>query len=203
MCRDTNQFLELLESHYSDALNYCRALCSKNTEIEAEEILQQSFLQALEGFEDLKDVLKFRSWMFTIITRVFYTYTRKSFWKKFVSLDFNSENLGIPQVFDRTEQNKKRIMLSKALSNLKDKERAAILLFEIGGFSLEEIRKIQKEKSISSIKSRLSRTRKKLREIINELENNRSDNFNYSSKHFTGDLEDETLKLVTEIEAKE
>ena len=88
MCRDTNQFLELLKPHYSDALNYCRALCSKHTEIEAEEVLQQSFLQGLEGFEDLKDVLKFRSWMFTIITRVFYTYTRKKFLEEICSIGF-------------------------------------------------------------------------------------------------------------------
>jgi hypothetical protein len=43
-------------------------------------------------------------------------------------------------------------------------------MFEIGGLSLEEIRKVQNEKSISAVKSRLSRTRLKLRNTIIEME---------------------------------
>jgi len=202
MCRDTNQFLELLKPHYSNALNYCRALCSNRSAVEAEDVLQQSLLQALENIENLKDVRKFRSWLFTIITRVFYSYMRKSFWKKFVSLDNYTNLPEIPEVFDRTEQNEKRQILLKALSKLKDKERTAILLFEIADFSIEEIKNIQNEKSISAVKSRLSRSRTKLRKIITELENGNDKKLNFSSKHFIGDIEDETLKLVPEIKAK-
>ncbi len=202
MCRDTDQFLELLKPHYSDALNYCRALCSNSSAVEAEDVLQQSLLQALENIEKLKDIRKFRSWLFTIITRVFYSYMRKNFWKKFVSFDNYANLPEIPVVFDRAEQNEKRQILFKALSKLKYKERTAILLFEIAEFSIEEIKDIQKEKSLSAIKSRLSRTRTKLRNIITELENGDDKKIYFSSKHFIGDIEDETLKLVPEIKTK-
>jgi DNA-directed RNA polymerase specialized sigma24 family protein len=43
-------------------------------------------------------------------------------------------------------------------------------LFELGGFSLTEIQQIQGEKSLSAIKSRLGRTREKLRHKILQLE---------------------------------
>jgi DNA-directed RNA polymerase specialized sigma24 family protein len=64
----------------------------------------------------------------------------------------------------------KEALLLEALYSLTEKERAAILLFELGGFSLIEIQQIQGEKSLSAIKSRLSRTREKLRHKILQLE---------------------------------
>ena len=70
-----------------------------------------------------------------------------------------------------------------ALDSLSEKERTAILLFEIGGLSLEEIRNVQKEKSISAVKSRLSRTRVKLRITIIEMEKiNHEQGGNYDIK---------------------
>ena len=70
-----------------------------------------------------------------------------------------------------------------ALDTLSEKERTAILLFEIGGLSLEEIMKLQKEKSISAVKSRLSRTRLKLRNTILEMEKiNHEQGGNYEIK---------------------
>jgi len=97
---------------------------------------------------------------------------------------------------------KKDKFFLKLFQKLKYKERTAILLFEIAEFSIEEIKDIQKEKSLSAIKSRLSRTRTKLRNIITELENGDDKKINFSSKHFIGDIEDETLKLVPEIKTK-
>jgi DNA-directed RNA polymerase specialized sigma24 family protein len=77
---------------------------------------------------------------------------------------------------------REKIMLA-ALDTLNEKERTAILLFEIGGLSLEEIRKVQKEISISAVKSRLSRTRLKLRKTIIEIEKiNNEQGGNYDIK---------------------
>ena len=70
-----------------------------------------------------------------------------------------------------------------ALDSLSENERTAVLLFEIGGLSLEEIRKVQKEKSLSAVKSRLSRTRVKLRNTILEMEKiNHEQGDNYDIK---------------------
>lgn len=201
MCQDTNQFLELLKPCYSNALKYCRALCAKRSPEDAEDVLQQSLLKALENFDSLIEKPKFRSWLFTIITREFYNSVRKDFWKKFIPADNSISITELPEVYNRIEDSEIRLTLNKALSKISGKERSAVLLFEIGGFSMEEIKEIQKEKSISAVKSRLSRAREKLKKIIEDEENNISKSLNKSSI-IIGDISNETIRLITEIEGK-
>lgn len=208
MCRDTNKFLELLKPEYNDAVLYCRALCASWSPDDAEDVLQQALLKALENFDSLNDLSKYRSWFFKIITRVFYSSVRKHFWKKFVPID--DIKTEIPEIYPREEFNETRTILDKVLSRLPAKERSAILLFEVAGFSAEEIRTIHNENSLSAVKSRLSRARKKLKRYIIELESkNVSGTYDNSpKKHFAGsetsggDLENETIKLVAELKAR-
>lgn len=202
MSRNTAEFTELLKPHYNDAVKYSRALCATWSADDAEDVLQQSFLLALENFHNLKDTTKFRSWFFKIITTTFYTAIRKHFWKKFLPMDDSKYNApDMPEIFDRAEQTESRIVLNKALSVLSAKERAAILLYEIAGFSIEEIVTIQKENSLSAVKSRLSRARKKLRNHITEQENFLTRKQN-SYGDLNGDLENETLNLIAEIRSE-
>ena len=228
MCRDTNKFLELLKPGYNDAVKYCRALCASWSPDDAEDVLQQALLKALESFDSLNDLSKFRSWFFKIITREFYTSIRKHFWKKFVPLD--NIKTDIPEIYPRNEFNETRIILDKALSKLSAKERSAILLFEIGEFTIEEIKTLQNENSFSAVKSRLSRARQKLKRYITELESKNiagtydlstdlssdlssdtsSKKFftgsgSYSGSYsgrFQGDIENETIKLAAEFKTK-
>lgn len=194
--RDTAKFTELLKPHYNDALKYSRALCSTWSTDEAGDVLQQSFLLALENFDKLKDLSKFRSWFFKIITTTFYSSVRKHFWKKFLPLDSGNyaDIPAMPEVFDRAEQSETRQMLNRALSKLSAKERSAVLLFEIAEFSIEEITEIQKEKSLSAVKSRLSRARVKLRKYIESRENFLARE--QINGKYDGDLENETFKLI-------
>jgi RNA polymerase sigma-70 factor (ECF subfamily) len=165
-----DKFLELVKPHYNDALRYCRALCVGKHSEDAKDVLQQAFLRAIENFGMLKEEAKFKSWFFKIITNCFYDVTRKHFWKNLISLDLYEAREDIPDVYANAEHSDTRNLISIALGKLSDKERIAILLFEIEGFSIEEITELQKEKSISAVKSRLSRARTKLRDIIEKLE---------------------------------
>lgn len=196
---DTGKFTELLRPHYNDALKYSRALCSGWSADEAEDVLQQSFLLALENFNSLKDSSKFRSWFFKIITTTFYSSVRKHFWKRFLPADDAKNNIpDMPDVFSKAEQTENRMMLNRALAKLSAKERTAILLFEIADFSIEEIKDIQKEASVSAVKSRLSRARKKLRQHLTNQETRLNMN-EVPGGDLNGDLENETLKLINEI----
>lgn len=201
MCQDTNLFLELLKPEYNDAVKYCRALCAKRSADDAEDVLQQALLKALENFEQLNDKTKFRSWFFTIITREFYNSVRKDFWKKFIPIIDDKSIPDIPEIYDGEEDSERKAILYKALSKISSKERTAILLFEIGGFSIEEIKEMQNEKSISAIKSRLSRARGKLKIII-ETEESLFLNLKNKSSFNIGDLNNETINLIREVRAK-
>ena len=196
MSRDTREFTQLLSPHYNDALRYSRALCARWSPDEAEDVLQQAFLQALENFDSLNDITKFKSWFFKIITREFYTSIRKHFWKKFLPLDNSTGIPEMPDVFSRADANEDTEILYSALSKLSAKERSAILLFEIADFSIEEITEIQGENSQSAVKSRLSRVRKKLNKYLTEPAKLSRVQTN---KIFKGDLEYETIKLIAEL----
>lgn len=196
--RDVNKFLEFLKPEYNDALNYCRGLCKKGRVDEAEDIFQESILKALENFDRLEDDSKFRNWIFTIITNTYISYYRKRIFGKFISIYEYKDLDKLPDIFPRCEKVEIYDELYIALSKLGDKEKIAFLLFEIGGFSLEEIRITQKERSISAIKSRLSRTREKLRNEITELNKNKS--IDTKNKFNTIDNIDlETIKIINNI----
>ena len=208
MCRNTNKFLELLKPEYNDAVNYCRALCAGWSPDEAEDVLQQALLSGLEGFASLNNTEKFRSWFFKIITRTFYSSVRRHFWEKFIPMD--KIQTDIPEIYPRNELNEDRLTIGSALSRLSSKERAAVLLFEIAGFSIEEIRQMQNEKSTSAVKSRLSRARKKLRRYIEEPENvnTAGSKIKHSkipfegSEYSGGDIKNETIKLAAELRTR-
>ncbi|MFD3002411.1 RNA polymerase sigma factor [Pontibacter toksunensis] len=183
------EFLSLLKPHYRDALQYCRALCRDPHE--AQDLLQQSLVSALEKASHLREPDKFKSWYFKIITRTFYTQRRKKFWSRFLPLGPPYQELPLPAVFEEEPGNERQALLLLALQELKPKERAAILLFEIGEFSIQEIADIQEEKSLSAVKSRLSRTRQKLKTSVIDAEKKRS-----LTPMLTGDLNHETEKLA-------
>ena len=201
-----SEFTDLLKPHYNDAVNYCRALCSGASKSEAEDVMQQALLKAYENFDSLRDNASFKSWFFQIITRTFYNSVRKPFWSRFVSLN-SEDGKAAFHVFEDNFFEDNQILIA-ALSKISKKERAAILLFEIGGFSIEEITTMQKEKSESTIKSRLSRSRKKLKEFMVTLEEETVGTQNIAPKQkilkpqkSTKDLYHETAKVIKEIKS--
>ncbi|MFK7845935.1 MAG: RNA polymerase sigma factor [Rhodothermales bacterium] len=192
-------FLSDLEPHYNDALQYCRALCARWSPSEAEEVLQNALLKALTHYASLQDRSRFRSWLFQIITRTFYSSVRGAFWKRFTPFPEAGNVEPFPEIFAREEPHDDRWILHQALATLSSKQRAALLLFEIGGFSIDEITDIQQAKSISAIKSRLSRARKKLREALSEKETGRQVSLGSSNGDSQNkSIEHETITLVAQ-----
>ena len=164
MQRSSEDFIELLKPIYSNAISYCIALTRNETD--AKDLLQDSLLKALEMFVALRDDKKFKSWLFTILTRQYYALYQKSLIKKKFLNQSHYETAEFPQIFEKEANELNQKALLEALDLITEKERVAIVLFEVGNFSMEEIRMIQGEKSLSAIKSRLSRTRTKLKELI-------------------------------------
>jgi RNA polymerase sigma-70 factor (ECF subfamily) len=60
-------------------------------------------------------------------------------------------------------------VLDRALARLPEKQREAVILFEISGFSLAEIREIQGG-SLSGVKSRIVRGRDNLANLLRDRE---------------------------------
>src|SRR4030095_10512492 len=146
MQRSPEDFIELLKPLYSNAINYCIALT--RNEAEAKDLLHDALLKALEKFPALKDEKKFKSWLFTILTRQYYALRQNSVLKKKFLDQSQKEMVDFIEVFEKETNALKQRPLIEALSLITEKERVAIVLFEVGGFSMEEIRIIQEEKSL-------------------------------------------------------
>lgn len=159
-------FAEALRPHYDDAVRYCRALCARWSPGDADDVLQQALLQALEHFGSLRDPAKFRSWLFRIVTQCFHAAARRHFWKRFVPLADVGDTEPMPAVLRDRPDAPGRAALLAALGRLPDRDRAALLLFEVAGMSLEEVGAVQGDRSVSATKSRLSRARQRVRGML-------------------------------------
>lgn len=161
-------FAAALEPHYDDAVRYCRALCARWSPGDADDVLQQALLQALEHFGSLRDPARFRSWLFRIVTQCFHAAARRHFWRRFVPLAEAGDAVEpMPAVLrgGRPDAPGRRALLA-ALGRLPDRDRAALLLFEVAGLSLEEVGAVQGDRSVSATKSRLSRARQRVRGML-------------------------------------
>jgi RNA polymerase sigma-70 factor (ECF subfamily) len=168
MDRTTDAFIELLNPNYTAAVQYCIGLTRNKTE--AKDLLQDSLLIGLQKFYTLKNTEKFKPWLFKIISRKFFEGRKKVIRLTLFERHANGESISFPTFLENETIDPKEELLLKALDLINNKERIALVLFEVGGFSIEEIMYLQKEKTLSAIKSRLSRAREKLKLIIESLE---------------------------------
>ncbi|WP_412069614.1 RNA polymerase sigma factor [Rubrivirga sp. IMCC43871] len=166
MPTDPDVFLDALRPHYADALRYCRGLCARWSPSHAEDAFQSALLGALEGFDGLRDRERFRPWLFQIVTREVRTAQRRSVWRRLSPLppDDEAGPLGLVTAPASGEAHD----LLAALAVLGRREREALLLFEVGGFSVEEVRAVQGDRSASAVKSRLARARARLRARLDD-----------------------------------
>lgn len=129
---------------------------------DARDLVGDTVLSALEHFDELSDPKAFLSWIFTIARRIA---TRKRKRGGLFGPYDESSALNIRDHSIAPDDAADLHMLYEALSKLPQAQREAVTMFEISGLSLEEIREVQGG-SLSGVKSRLSRGREKLAELL-------------------------------------
>jgi len=131
---------------------------------DARDIAADTVLIAFQKFDKVRSDEVFIYYLFSIASRLVKQFHRK---KRLFGI-FASYTKHQPEpVSHIPETGLDMEVLHRALNKLNDKEREAIVLFEIAGFSLAEIQEIQKD-SLSAVKSRLARGRAKLSNMIND-----------------------------------
>ena len=158
-------FLELYEECRESLVRFARSM-TRSPE-EAKDLVQETTLAAYERFESLKNHKAFLSFLFTIASRIY----KRQLWRRRLFFNFSSDeneeeilgNLVAP--CENPEDRYDIEMLNKALKCLPDKQREAVILFEVIGLKMEEIADIQGG-SVSGVKSRVQRGRKELEDIL-------------------------------------
>jgi RNA polymerase sigma-70 factor, ECF subfamily len=129
----------------------------------ADDLMQDAILKAWAAQDSFRTGTNIRAWVFTILRNEFYSLMRKRGREIQDSEGYLSENLAVPPsqngVLDLQD-------FSKALAELPEDQREALLLVGASGFAYEEAAEICGCR-VGTIKSRVSRARSKLQETLN------------------------------------
>ena len=154
------EFITLYEPVHNQLSKFCRAI-SGNSE-DGEDLLQDTILNSLEGFNKIKDKKVFKSYLFSVASNLQKMKLRRlKFKAKFNDTEIN-------QIVDFGQNQEYltdfKIVYEKILS-LPERMAETLILYQ----SLEEIQKIQGG-SLSGVKLRLKRGREKLLSLLNTKE---------------------------------
>jgi RNA polymerase sigma-70 factor (ECF subfamily) len=140
-----------------------RRLCHSSAE--GDDLYQESVLRAFEKLDSLRDESRFRSWFYATLLSRHRTRLRRSFWRRFFHLEDAFPDGAEPAGEDGSRWNEQAAgaeRARRALATLPAEQREALVLFEIDGYSIEEIAVMQRA-SVPAVKSRLTRGRDRLR----------------------------------------
>lgn len=140
---------------------FCRAKAYGS--MDYKDLMQESIVIAFQKFEQLQHPDAFLSFLIGISIKVLSNATKKrseSSWKEEFEHLHSQDNVG--------DRNLEIEDLYRGISSLSETLSESLILFEISGFSIQEIAKIQ-ACSEDSIKQRLVRGRKELAKIMTEI----------------------------------
>lgn len=158
-------FMEAYKPYHKQLNMYCIALT--NTIDDAQDLMGNTIEIAYRKFDTIKDLSKFKFFLFGIASRLSNNERRKWSKKLFVSDTILDAK---PSLHNDSETLADYHFLYKALQNLRQSTREALILFELEGFSIKEIAEIQKTNE-NTIKTRISRGREQLKSILNPHNN--------------------------------
>jgi RNA polymerase sigma-70 factor (ECF subfamily) len=159
-----DKFLCLLEPVRRRLSLFARAMARNDDD--ARDLMSETILLAYENFEKLRDHQAFASYLFSIASRLH----KRRRWRARIFGEYDEDAAAnTPAQTQSPEARVDIAALYEALSRLPQKQHEAIVLFEISGFSLEEIREIQGG-SVSGVKSRLRRGRERLARILGAVD---------------------------------
>lgn len=169
------EFEELVERHYQQAYNLAYRLTGNAAD--AEDLVQEAFLRAYRFFDRYDRSMPFMNWFNRILTNLYIDEYRRRGRLRTVSIDetFTTEDGEEGTTFDLPDLSPGPMeeVLSKeyteaiqeGLRQLSPEFRIAVVLADIEGHSYEEIAEIMNT-SIGTVRSRIHRGRKQLRDYI-------------------------------------
>jgi RNA polymerase sigma-70 factor (ECF subfamily) len=170
---DINSFEILIKKHQKFAYNV--ALKYLKDPIDAEDATQESLIKAFRYLKSFNKNSKFSTWLYRIVINTCKDELRKNK-KDQNNYSLNNDENYIDAIEDESYEplkNAENSELGKnlhtAIEQLEVTYKDVIILCDMKDYSYQEISEIL-EIPIGTVRSRISRGRKKLRKIINEME---------------------------------
>lgn len=173
--RLNQEFDELVYRYYQQAYNLAYRLTGNAAD--AEDLVQEAFLRAYRFFERYDRSMPFMNWFNRILTNLYIDEYRRRGRLRTVSIDevYSNEDGdegttmdipdSAPNPLERALSNEYREAIHEALQHLSPEFRVAVVLADMEGYSYEEIAETTKT-SLGTVRSRIHRGRKQLRDYI-------------------------------------
>lgn len=153
---DNEAFLELINENKLNIYRVARGILSNEHDIE--DAIQNTIIKAYEKINTLKKNEFFRTWLVRILINECNEIIRRN--KRVVSINESNHE-------ERYNDCYENIDLTKAINSLSEELRVTTVLFYFEDMSIKDIASILNIPN-GTVRSRLSRARERLREIIGE-----------------------------------
>ncbi|MBQ3080092.1 MAG: sigma-70 family RNA polymerase sigma factor [Clostridia bacterium] len=165
---DSYAFELLMEKHEAKMYAVALRMCANRDD--AQDCLQDAMLRIYKSLKSFKGQSSFSTWAYRITMNTCLDDLRRKKVRKAQSLDAMLELGWTPSDENDTPERhsdnaEMRRSISRAIQMLPDEMRSAVVLRDIQGFSYDEIAEILST-NVGTVKSRISRGREKLREIL-------------------------------------
>ncbi|MBR4236737.1 MAG: sigma-70 family RNA polymerase sigma factor [Clostridia bacterium] len=165
---DSAAFEALLAGH--EKMMYAIALRMTRNAEDAKDCLQDAMLRIYKALPSFRGESTFSTWVYRVVTNTCLDSHRRKKVRRSESLDaLNEAGWNAPDTAKGPEETAEnsglRSILSVSLNKLPVEIRSAVVLRDVQGFSYEEISDIL-QINIGTVKSRISRGREKLREML-------------------------------------
>ncbi|NNF03588.1 MAG: RNA polymerase sigma factor [Rhodothermales bacterium] len=164
---DEFAFIGLYNRFKNPVFGFCLKMLGDREQ--AEDVMQETFLRVYENRDRLMKTSSFKSWLFTIARNQCLNTIRKS--GRTVAMYPSVRNTLVAQdtPVTRMEKSEQVEFVSGLLARLKPEYREVIVLREYQNLSYQEIAAATRS-SLSAVKSRLFKARRKLEEMLQEAE---------------------------------
>ncbi len=184
---DLAAFNRLVERYQNPLYKLCLRMLSAPQA--AEDAAQDAFISAYRSIERFRGAT-FRAWLFRIAANACYDELRRRRSRPAVSLDApvgeeDTLAIDLPNPGPSPEEHAQRSELNRALKRslaaLPDEQRLTIVLCDVQGLDYAEIA-VAMNVSLGTVKSRVSRARSRLRELVQEHGELLPDRFRHASE---------------------
>ena len=166
---DPAAFEKLMRMHEGKMYAVALRMCASRED--AQDCMQEAMIRAYRAIENFRFQSSFSTWIYRITMNTCLDELRRRKVRQATSLDALLDAGWAPSGGESPEghamQQDRRRALEGAIHALPEDMRAAIVLRDIQGYSYDEIADILSV-NVGTIKSRISRGREKLREILSE-----------------------------------
>ena len=156
---DLRAFEELVERHRRRIYSLAYRMTQKHED--ADDVLQETFVRAYTNLRRFDLKRPFSNWLYTIAANLCLDRQRRA--KRLETAPATAAVM--PEKY--TQNGELRCELQDAISRLPDRQRAALVLFEVEGLKITEVAELM-QCSEGAVKSTLHRARMRLREELRD-----------------------------------